>query len=71
MPTLTEKLDRALYPSYARNWDDQLFRERILQRLTPTTVDLGAGARGHRPADELPGAGRAGLRRRSRSPRRR
>ena len=44
--TLREKLDRALYPSYARNWDDQLFRERILQRLTPTAVilDLGAGA---------------------------
>jgi len=33
--TLVEKLDRAaLYPTYARNWDDQLFRERILQRLT-------------------------------------
>ncbi|MFZ1640655.1 MAG: hypothetical protein WAV07_04305 [Candidatus Contendobacter sp.] len=35
MTTLVEKLDRALYPTYARNWDDQLFRERILQRLTP------------------------------------
>lgn len=34
MTTLVEKLDRALYPGYARNWDDQLFRERILQRLT-------------------------------------
>ncbi|RUQ32323.1 MAG: class I SAM-dependent methyltransferase [Candidatus Competibacteraceae bacterium] len=46
MTTLVEKLDRALYPDYARNWDDQLFRERILQRLTPTAVilDLGAGA---------------------------
>ena len=46
MTALVEKLDRALYPTYARNWDDQLFRERILQHLTPTTVilDLGAGA---------------------------
>ena len=44
--SLVEKLDRALYPSYARNGDDPLFRERILQRLTPTAVilDLGAGA---------------------------
>ena len=33
MTSLVEKLDRALYPTYARNWDDQLFRERILQRL--------------------------------------
>ncbi|MDS4020239.1 MAG: class I SAM-dependent methyltransferase [Candidatus Competibacter sp.] len=46
MATLVEKLDRALYPTYARNWDDQLFRERILQRLTPASIilDLGAGA---------------------------
>ena len=46
MTTLIEKLDRALYPSYARNGDDQLFRERILQHLTPAAVilDLGAGA---------------------------
>ncbi|MFZ1829325.1 MAG: class I SAM-dependent methyltransferase [Candidatus Competibacteraceae bacterium] len=46
MTTLIEKLDQTLYPTYARNWDDQLFRERILQRLTPTAVilDLGAGA---------------------------
>jgi len=49
MTTLVEKLDRALYSGYARyarNWDDQLFRERILQHLTPAAVilDLGAGA---------------------------
>lgn len=46
MTSLVEKLDRALYPDYARNGDDPLFRERILQRLTPTAVilDLGAGA---------------------------
>ena len=46
MITLVEKLDQTLYPGFARNWDDQLFRERILQRLTPEVVilDLGAGA---------------------------
>ena len=33
MTPLVEKLDRALYPTYARNWDDPFFRERILQRL--------------------------------------
>jgi SAM-dependent methyltransferase len=39
-------LDKNLYPSYARNWDDQLFRERILAHLRPNSVvlDLGAGA---------------------------
>lgn len=44
--SLTEKLDRALYPGFARNWDDQIFRESILQHLTPVAVilDLGAGA---------------------------
>lgn len=46
MTPLIEKLDHVLYPAYARNCDDPLFRERILQRLTPTAVvlDLGAGA---------------------------
>ncbi len=45
MGTLTEKLDGALYPGFARNWDDQIFRESILQHLTPIAVilDLGAG----------------------------
>ena len=44
--SLVEKIDRTLYPGFARNWDDQLFRERILQQLTPTAavLDLGAGA---------------------------
>jgi len=44
--SLVERLDQTLYPTYTRNWDDQLFRERILQHLTPTAVvlDLGAGA---------------------------
>ena len=46
MNPLTEKLDQALYPGFARNWDDQIFRERILQHLTPAAVvlDLGADA---------------------------
>lgn len=39
-------LDRTLYPRHGKNWDDQLFRERILKHLGPDTVvlDLGAGA---------------------------
>ena len=43
---LTEKLDRTLYPGFVRNWDDRLFRERILEHINPTAVvlDLGAGA---------------------------
>lgn len=46
MTTLIAKLDRSLYPHYARNWDDELFRQRILRYLTGDTValDLGAGA---------------------------
>ena len=46
MTTVIAKLDRALYPHYARNWDDELFRQRILRYLTGDTValDLGAGA---------------------------
>lgn len=40
-------LDRTIYPGITRNWDDLLFRERILQRLEPgetALLDLGAGA---------------------------
>lgn len=39
-------MDRTFFPDHGRNWDDTLFRERILARLTPDTVmlDLGAGA---------------------------
>lgn len=46
MGALTSWMDRAWYPSYERNWDDWLFRERILTSLTPQSVvlDLGAGA---------------------------
>jgi len=39
-------LDKALYPHHERNWDDQLFRERVLAHLSERSVvlDLGAGA---------------------------
>lgn len=39
-------LDTKLYPASANNWDDRLFRERILAHLQPESVvlDLGAGA---------------------------
>lgn len=46
MTTMVEKLDRRFYPSHARNWDDHLFRDRILKYLSldKTVLDLGAGA---------------------------
>jgi|CXWL01.1.fsa_nt_gi SAM-dependent methyltransferase len=46
MGGLTSWLDRRLYPRHARNWDDRLFRERILSYLHPdsTVLDVGAGA---------------------------
>lgn len=39
-------LDEKLYPASENNWDDRLFRERILAYLQPESVvlDLGAGA---------------------------
>tara|TARA_R110002110_G_scaffold9271_1_gene45836 strand:- start:482 stop:1201 length:720 start_codon:yes stop_codon:yes gene_type:complete len=41
-----ERLDRLLYPGFQNNWDDRIFRERILDRCTRSSVvlDLGAGA---------------------------
>lgn len=46
MKSLVAWLDRTCYPSFQRNWDDQLFRERILTHLRPDSalLDLGAGA---------------------------
>jgi SAM-dependent methyltransferase len=46
MSRLTHWLDRTLYPDSDRNWDDELFRKRILEQLQPQHVvlDLGAGA---------------------------
>ncbi len=46
MSRLTEWMDRALYPAHADGWDEDLFREAILDRLRPEydVLDLGAGA---------------------------
>jgi SAM-dependent methyltransferase len=46
MGLATDWLDKKLYPGVQRNWDDQLFRERILVHLRSdaTILDLGAGA---------------------------
>lgn len=46
MGRVTNWLDHTLYPNDARNWDDSLFRERILAELPAASVilDLGAGA---------------------------
>ena len=46
MSSLIEKIDDKYYPQFSRNWDDNLFRERILAQLRPamTILDLGAGA---------------------------
>jgi SAM-dependent methyltransferase len=39
-------LDQKFYPQFDRNWDDQLFRERVLAVMRPSDVvlDLGAGS---------------------------
>lgn len=44
--TVVTWIDRTCYPHFKRNWDDQLFRERILAHLLPASavLDLGAGA---------------------------
>lgn len=48
MSSVTRWLDEKLYPNYAKNWDDVLFRERIIRHLTEgapkDVLDLGAGA---------------------------
>ena len=48
MSRFIEYLDKLLYPKYRNNWDDQLFRERILgyieaQKTPLKILDLGAG----------------------------
>lgn len=44
--SLVSWIDRKFYPRFERNWDDALFREKILPLLGPETrvLDLGAGA---------------------------
>lgn len=48
MSSAVRWLDAKLYPNHARNWDDELFRKRILEHLPEGTrkqvLDLGAGA---------------------------
>lgn len=46
MKQAIKTLDQRFYPTYTENWDDVLFRERILSYLRPehTVLDLGAGS---------------------------
>ncbi len=46
MSRATRYLDRKFYPTVLNNWDDELFRYRILESVTAGSVvlDLGAGA---------------------------
>ena len=46
MSSLVAWIDRTRYARFQRNWDDQLFRERVLEHLRPdaAVLDLGAGA---------------------------
>jgi SAM-dependent methyltransferase len=46
MITLIARIDKVFYPDFERNWDDCLFRERILAyvRRESVMLDLGAGA---------------------------
>ncbi|MER8479340.1 class I SAM-dependent methyltransferase [Mesorhizobium sp. M1163] len=46
MSKATDWIDRRFFPTFGKNWDDNLFRNRIFSRLSPQSVvlDLGAGA---------------------------
>ncbi len=46
MNRMVDRLDRALYPQQSSNWDDRIFRDRVLANLSPEAVilDIGAGA---------------------------
>ena len=46
MQGLTKWIDRRFYPDHQAHWDDLLFRERILSKMSTSSVvlDLGAGA---------------------------
>ena len=41
MARVTEWMDLHWYPTYAKNWDDQPFREQILARINPHPLFLG------------------------------
>lgn len=45
MSKLTKWMDQKWYSTYTQNWDDALFRERILRRINPASriLDFGAG----------------------------
>jgi len=44
--SLVQTIDQKFYPDCQKNWDDQIFRQRVLDVLTPSMrlLDLGAGA---------------------------
>lgn len=44
--TMSDYMDMKFYPDFSDNWDDVLFRDRILVTLRPdqTLLDMGAGA---------------------------
>lgn len=44
--SLIRAIDRRFYSRFQANWDDEIFRQKILNVLTPdsTVLDLGAGA---------------------------
>ena len=46
MTSLIARIDKRFYPTFGKNWDDVLFRERILASISSKSVilDLGAGA---------------------------
>lgn len=46
MSELVSRLDEYWYPGHERNWDDELFRDRLLRLISPEFVvlELGAGA---------------------------
>lgn len=43
---LIEYLDKKFYPDFQKNWDDQLFRDKVLKVIRPNhdLLDMGAGA---------------------------
>lgn len=59
MSSLTRWMDRAWYPTHANNWDDELFRARLLERIGPSTVCLDYGA-GRGNVAQMNFRGRAG-----------
>lgn len=46
MTSWVERLDSRFYPGFGDNWDDQLFRDRLLEAIEPSdhVMDVGAGA---------------------------